>query len=100
MLHKIIIFVSLSNIFFSFLPFHRFFSLYLHHNYYLYMIMKRLIIFIAFAFSAILFVQAKIILPQMFQSGMVLQRGNKTAELWICLLRQNSWWSGACSANG
>ena len=81
MLHKIIIFVSLSNIFFSFLPFHRFFSLYLHHNYYLYMIMKRLIIFIAFAFSAILFVQAKIILPQMFQSGMVLQRG-KPVPVW------------------
>lgn len=81
MLHKIIIFVSLSNIFFSFLPFHRFFSLYLHHNYYLYMIMKRLIIFIAFAFSAILFVQAKIVLPQMFQSGMVLQRG-KPVPVW------------------
>ena len=81
MLHKIIIFVSLSNIFFSFLPFHRFFSLYLHHNYYLYMIMKRLIIFIAFVFSAILFVQAKIVLPQMFQSGMVLQRG-KPVPVW------------------
>ena len=81
MLHKIIIFVSLSNIFFSFLPFRRFFSLYLHHNYYLYMIMKRLIIFIAFVFSAILFVQAKIVLPQMFQSGMVLQRG-KPVPVW------------------
>ena len=81
MLHKIIIFVSLSNIFFSFLPFHRFFSLYLHHNYYLYMIMKRLIIFIAFVFSAILFVQAKIVLPQMFQSGMVLQR-EKPVPVW------------------
>ncbi len=81
MLHKIIIFVSLSNIFFSFLPFHRFFSLYLHHNYYLYMIMKRLIIFIAFVFNAILFVQAKIVLPQMFQSGMVLQRG-KPVPVW------------------
>lgn len=81
MLHKIIIFVSLSNIFFSFLPFRRFFSLYLHHNYYLYTIMKRLIIFIAFVFSAILFVQAKIVLPQMFQSGMVLQRG-KPVPVW------------------
>lgn len=81
MLHKIIIFVSLSNIFFSFFPFRRFFSLYLHHNYYLYMIMKRLIIFIAFVFSAILFVQAKIVLPQMFQSGMVLQRG-KPVPVW------------------
>lgn len=45
------------------------------------MIMKRLITFIAFVFSAILFVQAKIVLPQMFQSGMVLQRG-KPVPVW------------------
>ena len=43
--------------------------------------MKRLINFVAFVFCAVLFAQAKVVLPQLFQSGMVVQRG-KPVPVW------------------